>query len=318
MTRLYLGIDSSNYTTSVAICEEGKIIANLKRPLPVKEGECGLRQSDAVFAHIKNFPSLMEELSPILQGREVAAIACSTTPRDEEGSYMPCFLAGQAVASALCAAYGREVIPVSHQNGHIMAAVYSSNAQMLLDSPFAAFHVSGGTTEVLYTEPQGASFSVKLIGETADLNAGQLIDRVGVRLGLRFPCGPVLEALAQEADRAKLARPRISVKDCRCNLSGGENMAAALLAQTGDRALTAAFVMEFIAATLEAMRDDLRRRFPHIPIVFAGGVMSNKMLRERLSAKGPAYFAEPAFSADNAAGVALLAWRKETHEKGAE
>ncbi|MBQ3126368.1 MAG: peptidase M22, partial [Clostridia bacterium] len=290
-------------------CAEGKIIANLKRPLPVREGERGLRQSDAVFAHVRNFPSLMEELAPILRGHTVAAVACSLTPRDEEGSYMPCFLAGQAVASALCAAFDVPMIPVSHQNGHIMAALYSAGAEHLIGAPFAAFHVSGGTTEVLCVEPKENSFAVTLVGETADLNAGQLIDRVGVTLGLRFPCGPALEQLAAEADRKAVPRPRISVADCRCNLSGGENMAAQLLKKSGDRALTAAFVMEFIARTLEAMRDDVREKYPDIPIVFAGGVMSNRMLQARLAEPGPAYFAEPAFSADNAAGVALLGFR---------
>jgi len=315
MSLLYLGVDSSNYTTSVAVCENGRIIANLKRPLPVREGERGLRQSDAVFAHVKNFPSLMEELAPYLAGNRVGGIACSTTPRDEEGSYMPCFLAGQAVASALCAAYQTSLIPVSHQNGHIMAAVYSASAQVLLSAPFAAFHVSGGTTEVLHVVPSQCSFNVTLVGETADLNAGQLIDRVGVHLGLRFPCGPALETLAAQADIARLSKPRISVKDCRCNLSGGENMAKQLYAQTGDRALTAAYVMHFIARTLEAMRDDLRARYPEIPIVFAGGVMSNRMLQTSLASPGPAYFAEPAFSADNAAGVALLGWRTAQKEE---
>ena len=173
--------------------------------------------------------------------------------------------------------------------------------------------MSGGTTEVLYVRPQGTSFAVELVGETADINAGQLIDRVGVMLGLRFPCGPALEALAAESDTRQVPRPRITVKDCRCNLSGAENMAADLFRKPGDRALTAAFVMEFIARTLEAMRDDLRLRFPDIPIVFAGGVMSNRMLQTRLGANGNAYFAEPAFSADNAAGVALLGWRAAEH-----
>lgn len=307
MSRLTVGVDSSNYTTSVAVCREGEIIANLKRPLPVREGERGLRQSDAVFAHVKNFPSLMDELGTYLAGNTVECVAVSATPRDEAGSYMPCFLAGRVVATALCAATGAPLVETSHQNGHIMAALYSAGAEHLIGAPFAAFHVSGGTTEVLYTRPQGDSFSVTLVGETADLNAGQLIDRVGVTLGLRFPCGPALEALAAE-NRAKLPTPRISVKDCRCNLSGGENMAAKLLRETGDKPLVAAATMEFIARTLCRMRDQLRERYPDIPIVYAGGVMSNKMLAARL-ADANAYFAAPAFSADNAAGVALLGYR---------
>ncbi|MBR6709825.1 MAG: peptidase M22 [Clostridia bacterium] len=310
MAELFLGVDSSNYTTSVAVCADGEILANLKRPLPVKAGERGLRQSDAVFAHVKNFPSLMEELAPLLRSHTVTAVACSTKPRDAEDSYMPCFLAGQTVASALCAAFDCPMIPVSHQNGHIMAAAYSADALALLDAPFGAFHVSGGTTEVLYVSPSAEGFSVRLVGETADLNAGQLIDRVGVTLGLSFPCGPALERLAAEADLRALSRPKISVKGCICNLSGAENQAAALFSRTGDRALTVAYVMEFIARTLEAMRDGLRAEYPNLPIVFAGGVMSNRMLQARLAEPGPAYFAAPAFSADNAAGVALLGYRK--------
>ena len=307
MTECFIGIDTSNYTTSAAICTQaGEIVANLKIPLPVKMGECGLRQSDAVFAHIKNLPTLMQNLSKKLQGMKPIAIGVSATPRPVEGSYMPCFLSGIAAAEAFATAADITLLRFSHQEGHIMAAAYSSGAMHLLDEKrFAAFHVSGGTTEVLLTTPHASGFNIELFAATADINAGQAIDRIGVMLGLRFPCGKELERLA-EMNTKKIPKSRISVKDGYCNLSGLENMAAKLLQESGDSALVAAFTQQFVADTLIAMTNDLDVRIPSLPIVYAGGVMSNRYLQSRLRMRANTYFAEPQFSADNAAGIALL------------
>lgn len=307
MTECFIGIDTSNYTTSAAICTQaGEIVANLKMPLPVKMGECGLRQSDAVFAHIKNLPTLMQNLSKALQGMKPIAIGVSATPRPVEGSYMPCFLPGIAVAEAFATAADIPLLRFSHQEGHIMAAAYSSGAMHLLNEKrFAAFHVSGGTTEVLLATPHASGFNIELFAATADINAGQAIDRIGVMLGLRFPCGKELERLA-EMNTKKIPKSRISVKDGYCNLSGLENMAAKLWQESGDSALVAAFTQQFVADTLIAMTNDLDARIPSLPIVYAGGVMSNCYLQSRLRMRANTYFAEPQFSADNAAGIALL------------
>ena len=307
MTECFIGIDTSNYTTSAAICTQaGEIVANLKMPLPVKMGECGLRQSNAVFAHIKNLPTLMQNLSKELQGMKPIAIGVSATPRPVEGSYMPCFLPGIAVAEAFATAADIPLLRFSHQEGHIMAAAYSSGAMHLLNEKrFAAFHVSGGTTEVLLATPHASGFNIELFAATADINAGQAIDRIGVMLGLRFPCGKELERLA-EMNTKKIPKSRISVKDGYCNLSGLENMAARLWQASGDSALVAAFTQQFVADTLIAMTNDLGARIPSLPIVYAGGVMSNRYLQSRLRMRANTYFAEPQFSADNAAGIALL------------
>ena len=188
-----------------------------------------------------------------------------------------------------------------------MAALHSSGAPLAAGAPFGAFHVSGGTTEMLLATPDGTAFTVEKIGGTADLNAGQAIDRIGVLMGLSFPAGPALEVLARENSKP-IPRPRISVREGACHISGLENMATALFEETGDKPLVAAFVLRFIGDTLYAMASHLRRVYGEIPLVFAGGVMSNRIiaaaLRERLG--DGVYFAEPAFSADNAAGVALL------------
>jgi N6-L-threonylcarbamoyladenine synthase len=307
MTECFVGIDTSNYTTSAAICtKDGEVVANLKLPLPVKTGECGLRQSDAVFAHVKNLPSLMQCLSKELQGMKPVAIGVSATPRPLEGSYMPCFLSGIAAAESFATAADIPLVRSSHQEGHIMAAIYSAGAMHLLnEEKFAAFHVSGGTTEVLLVTPHANGFDIELFAATADINAGQAIDRIGVMLGLTFPCGKELEKLA-EKNTKKIPKSRISVKDGYCNLSGLENMATKLWQESGDAALVAAFTLQFIGDTLIAMTNELDARIPSLPIVYAGGVMSNRYLQSRLGERENTYFAEPQYSADNAAGIALL------------
>lgn len=303
----YVGIDTSNYTTSAAVCDsDGHVVANLKCPLPVAEGGCGLRQSDALFAHVKNMPELMARLDAALCGCEIAAVGVSTRPRDAEGSYMPCFLAGDAAARAFSAGRNIPVYEFSHQSGHIMAAAYSSGeAERLLSAPFCAFHVSGGTTELVRVEPKTAGFDVTLLGGTLDLNAGQAIDRVGVTMGLKFPCGPALEQLAL-ANTAKIPKPRICVKGLECNLSGLENLATGLYKKENNAELCAAYVLKFVGETLRAMTRNLREQYNDIPVLYAGGVMSNGIIKNMLRTEGNVYFSEPAFSADNAAGVALL------------
>ncbi len=305
--KVYLGIDTSNYTTSVALCnEEGNVIANIKKLLDVKEGEKGLRQSDAVFAHIKNFPILAKELNQHIVGYEIAAIGVSAAPRDVEGSYMPCFLTGVAVAEMLSSTHNAPIYKFSHQSGHIMAALYScGHLESLIKNDFVAFHVSGGTTEAVYVTPTENGFATEIIAETVDISAGQAIDRAGVMMGLKFPCGKELEAHAISNSK-KIPQAKTCVKNGKCNLSGLENMAKKLYDETNDKSLVSAFVLNFIAKTLVALTNEIRDKYPSTPILYAGGVMSNKFLQNTLSQFSDTYFATPEFSADNAAGIALL------------
>jgi N6-L-threonylcarbamoyladenine synthase len=296
MNRLFLGIDTSNYTTSASVADEnGRILKNVKRPLPVSEGERGLRQSDAVFAHIKNIPSLFEELGRV----DFDYIGYSAYPRDAEGSYMPCFETGHAVASAISAVCGKECMPFSHQAGHIRAALYSSGKDDLRYGEFLAFHVSGGTTELLHVQ----NGKIELVGETLDLNAGQAVDRIGVLLGLKFPCGPALESMAGDAAAPK---PKICVKGTDCNLSGLENKAKSMIESGEGKSVIAAYTLDFIAHTIFKMTINAREKYGNIPVIYAGGVMSNKRIRRQLEKNADTYFAAPEFSCDNAAGCALL------------
>lgn len=309
--RLFVGIDTSNYTTSAALCDEaGNVLCNAKLLLPVAEGERGLRQSDAVFHHVRNLPTVMAQLRQAVadagEDGEIVAIGVSARPRDAEGSYMPCFLSGMAAAETAGAMLGVPVLTFSHQAGHIMAALYSANATHLIGRHFAAFHVSGGTTEVLEVHPHGEHvFDVTLLGGTGDINAGQAIDRAGVYMGLRFPTGAEMERLAQTYT-GKLPQMRVSVQGMTCNLSGVENKARQMFDKEGDAAMTSAFVLDFVGRTLCGLRDGVREVLGDLPIVYAGGVMSCLRIRRMLAEEG-ACFAQPQFSSDNAAGTALLA-----------
>ncbi|MBR6514275.1 MAG: peptidase M22 [Clostridia bacterium] len=293
-----LGIDTSNYTTSMALCtKDGEIISNQKMLLPVKEGERGLRQSDAVFAHTVNLP----EVAKMLGKADICTIGYSAYPRDNQGSYMPCFLCGKAYAESLAALLDIPCYAFSHQRGHIRAALYSAHAEHLLGKEYLAFHLSGGTTEVLHVK----NGNIELIGGTNDLTAGQAIDRVGVMLGLKFPCGAQLERLAENGT---FKSAKISVNGYSCNMSGLENMAAKLYKNGEPKENVAAFTIDFVLRTLDKMTENLISDFGDLPLVYSGGVMSNKRIKDHFEKKYGAYFAEPAFSSDNAAGTALLAY----------
>lgn len=303
-----LGIDTSNYTTSVAILGfDGELIANVKRILPVEAGKCGLRQSDALFAHTKALPELVSEASTYLAGSRVIAIGVSTRPRNVEGSYMPVFLAGASVAKSLASVMGVPLYEFSHQCGHVMAALYSAGRLELLGREFAAIHASGGTTEILRVRGSGNGFSAELVGGTLDLNAGQVIDRIGVMLGMPFPSGKYLEAEALRFEGKLKCRPKITGAPMHINLSGLENMAAKLWRDGADIPEVAAFVFDFIGRAISKLISDYFSIYGETTVVCAGGVMCNSIIKKMLAERFDVCFAEPMMSADNAVGTAALA-----------
>lgn len=303
----YLGLDTSNYTTSCAALDtEKNILRQEKKLLPVKDGEAGLRQSDAVFHHTKQLPEVIEKLLPEkLSGLE--AIGVSVRPRNIEGSYMPCFLCGQTMAKGISAVTGVKVYETSHQIGHILAALYSAGKIPLIEKPFIAFHVSGGTTDCLYCKPcSDELLKITELGTSLDLKAGQAVDRVGLMLGLRFPCGKELEKLAVKSNHKWKVKPVI--KNGSCCLSGLENQCRKLISDGISKEDTALYCLKTIEVTVAAMtREAVLKTGRDIPIVYAGGVMSNKLIRASLEQEFGAFFAEPEFSCDNAAGTAVYA-----------
>lgn len=300
-----LGIDTSNYTTSAAIYTEDGTIIQEKKLLPVKKGEKGLRQSDAVFHHTVQLPQMIEAVFKKAQG-SVDCIGASAFPRRMEGSYMPCFLVGLGLAKSLSAALSVPYYEFSHQEGHIAAALYSAGQLALLEKPFLAFHLSGGTTDALLVHPDKEHIlKVELLAKSLDLKAGQLIDRVGLMLGLAFPCGPALQELAMQSDKSFKIKP--TVKDADCCLSGVENQCQTLLKRGEAPQNIAAFCLASVIAAVDAMVQSLYASHPGLPILFSGGVASNAQMQSYFKNKyNNVFFAEPIFSADNAAGIAVL------------
>jgi len=311
MKEVFLGIDTSNYTTSAAVCSGGNVIASFKMPLNVENNSTGLRQSVALFQHIKALPDLMEKVRKTIGDCSVMAVGVSDRPSSRKDSYMPCFLAGVAAASSASAALGVPLYRFTHQLGHIKAAAFSSGLPEELEKEMIAFHVSGGTTDVLHVKND----SVTRIGGTLDLNAGQIVDRVGVQLGLSFPCGPALEDLASKSSYKKAS---CHVNGFSCNLSGLENMSQKMISDGYSHEDVAAFIILSVCKTLDKIISNIKSapEYRDLPLLLAGGVMSNKLIKDFIQKKYGAYFAEPIFSSDNAAGVALLCEREYKRAKG--
>lgn len=300
-----IGFDTSNYTTSIAWFDGNNGI-NCSKLLPVKQGELGLRQSDAVFAHIKGLPELSGRLFSDIGEANITAIGVSTRPRAVEGSYMPCFMVGYTHAKLLSDLLHVPMIEVSHQQGHVAASLWSANRLDLMDTPHLAWHLSGGTTELLLIEPEDRNVKCTKIGGTTDISAGQLIDRTGQLLQLPFPSGKHLDSLSQSASMQDVFQ--VKCQKAEFSLSGVQNKVQQFHAQHNSPAETAAYCLRCVAQTVLKATKNAMKEYPGLEVVFSGGVASNAMLRERTAPLLPV-FAEPKYSTDNAIGVAVLAHR---------
>lgn len=300
-----IGFDTSNYTTSIA-CFDGVGGMNCSKLLPVKEGELGLRQSDAVFAHIKGLPELSGRLFSAAPKDAITAVGVSTRPRAVEGSYMPCFMVGYTHAKLLSDSLNVPLVEVSHQQGHVASALWSAGRLDLMDQPHLAWHLSGGTTELLLIEPDGKNVRCTKIGGTTDISAGQLIDRTGQLLNLPFPSGKHLDALSKEAKGEQLFK--VKCTGLEFSLSGVQNKVQQFNAAGADPAETAAYALRCVAYAVHKATENARKQYPGLEVVFSGGVASNSLLRKYTEDLNPV-FAEPQFSTDNAMGVAILAKR---------
>lgn len=305
----FLGIDTSNYTTSVCLYDDvTDTCTSMRRLLPVSSGQLGLRQSDAVFHHTQQLPTLFEELfsKAHCTPADICAVGASFTPRKVEGSYMPCFTVGSGVARILCTTLGVPLYELSHQQGHIASALYSTKRMDLIAKKHLAFHVSGGTTDALIVNDDDSTdvLPVQLVATTLDLNAGQLVDRVGLMLSLDFPCGKQLEQLALKNTEQINIKPTLKGVDC-C-LSGVENICKKALSDGKPHSYIAALCLKYIEETLYSMASKIIDKYGAMPTVFAGGVMSNSIIRENLSSRLDCTFCEPELSTDNACGIAVL------------
>ena len=262
-------------------------------------------------------PQVMEALGRRLNGAQIAAVCASARPRDGEDSYMPVFTVGLGHASVLASALGVPLYETSHQQGHIAAGLIGHAAP---EGPFVALHLSGGTTELVDCRDG----DLILLGGSADLHAGQLVDRVGVALGLPFPAGPALERLAVACpEKASALLPTsISRDGLSCHLSGVETQAQRLI-RAGEltRERIAAEVYDVLARTVARMLDGACRRTGARQALVVGGVASSALLRRlvgdrlgRLRSPARVIYGQAQYSADNAAGVASIGMRRYLEE----
>lgn len=305
---LTIGFDTSNYATSLAVFDTaaGEVVCDCKRFLPVRPGQLGLRQSDAVFHHTAALPDMMEDLAKKADLTQIRAVGVSARPRDVQGSYMPCFLTGLSAAAAFSLARGIPLVRTTHQQGHAAAALFAAGGASLFGREALIFHVSGGTTDLLHADAHG---NLQCLGTSGDLYAGQAVDRLGVRLGFSFPAGAQVSQMA--ATCGDPVRPRVSVRGMQCSLSGLQNQCEKLLADGAAPAYVCKYCLLCIAETLLRMARTALEQSPGLPVVFAGGVMSSDLVREYITARLPgARFVPGRFASDNAIGVSILAARE--------
>ena len=300
-----IGFDTSNYTTSIA-WYNGQTGVNCSELLPVREGELGLRQSDAVFHHTKSLPVLSGRLFSSVSDEKLYAVGVSTRPRAVEGSYMPCFMVGYSHAKMLADSYRVPLVECSHQQGHIAASLWSADRLDLMDTPHLAWHLSGGTTELLLVEPEGYNVKCTCIGGTSDISAGQLIDRTGQLLDLPFPAGKHLDSLWCDAHNQDIFR--VKCPEFTFSLSGVQNKVNQYFEECNNKAETAAYALRCVCNAVYTATKNAVKCYPGLQIVFSGGVASNRMLREFMKPFN-AVFSDPQYSRDNAMGVAVLTQR---------
>lgn len=319
MPELYLGIDTSNYKTSLAVIDEsGSIVFEKSELLDVKEGSRGLRQSDAFFQQSNRLPSYFDELFKTVDSDAIKAVGVSVSPRRVEGSYMPCFLAGKNAAHITATALGIPVFEFSHQEGHAAAILYDEELSYD-NSKSLFFHLSGGTTEFLLCEPDENGFKTEIIGGTKDISIGQLIDRIGVKLGYSFPAGPYLDEIADNYSSGKII-PDIEIKDGYFNLSGIETKLLRYIEESNnDINPVIAELFDKLALIIFESACYLSEKYSVNNVYIAGGVASSKSIRSRIllcksdkigrcsiNHVPQIIFGKAKYSGDNAVGIARL------------
>ncbi|TCS84037.1 O-sialoglycoprotein endopeptidase [Tepidibacillus fermentans] len=310
--KVFLGIDTSNYMTSICFIDENRnILYEAKKLLNVNLGKRGLQQSEAVYQHIKNLPELFKG-KQITGEYQLSGIAVSRAPRPVENSYMPVFQVGLTVAETMASTFSIPIYYTTHQEGHIAAGIYSSQ-ELPQQSSFLAVHLSGGTSEILLIKVIENGYEIEKIGGTLDLHAGQLVDRIGVLLGYPFPAGKHIEQLAA-THTEDFDRIPTSVKNYSFHFSGAETEAKRRLAQGTSPAQIARAIEHQIATSIgKALKNAIESNYPK-EILIVGGVAQNQYIRKQLrkmlekpTVGAKLFFADPAYSGDNAFGIANIA-----------
>lgn len=318
-----LGIDTSNYKTSIAVIDQNyNVIYDAREFLRVKRGERGLRQSEALFQHVQTIPELIERI-PVDLCNNLSAVAWSSRPRPIDGSYMPVFNAGISQGRSIASVSGVLGIGFSHQEGHIEAIRH--DISLNANEPFIACHFSGGTSEINIVKPRrrevvlnsGVFYKISNIGGSKDIAYGQVLDRAGVAMGIGFPAGEEMDKLAISACEATNMLTSIKVGNASFNLSGIDTQIKNII----DDELVKLKPEEFICEIFTKLADSIIKSVSQAcemtginKVIMAGGVTSSAYIRDYIKKSNAIkgcnlFFGKPELSQDNAVGIAILGGR---------
>ena len=308
---IIIGIDTSCYTTSIAaISLEKNIVLNEKIMLDVKDNSKGLRQSEGVFQHISNLGELSEKLKPLHDKYNIIGVCVSKKPRPIENSYMPVFTVGYNFGKAMANSLNCEFYETTHQENHIEASLL--NNKIVNRDKFLSVHMSGGTTEVLLLSRANKSieYNIEIVGGTKDISFGQLIDRIGIKLGYKFPCGKYIDKNAIDCDRKILNGLKTSVKEGYMNLSGLENQINKII-DLEDYKYISKLILDAVVRNMYKSLTYISKLYNINEVVFCGGVAASEYIKTNLSLKLRkekiySYFTKPEYSTDNACGCAII------------
>ena len=306
---IIIGIDTSCYTTSIAaISLDNKVIFNKKIMLKVRENTKGLRQSEAVFQHINNLGEMSDDLKNILKNYNICGVCASVKPRPLEESYMPVFTVGSNFAKLFSSLNKCPFYETTHQENHIEASLLTNKIKN--EKQFLSVHMSGGTTEILLVNKEKSEYKIDIVSGSNDISFGQLIDRIGVNMGYKFPCGKYIDENALKCSEKIEQGLKTSVKEGYMNLSGIENQVNKII-NNHSKEYISKLLLDTISRNLIKSLLYISKKYNIEEVVFAGGVsaskyISTKLKRELKKNNIIAYFTEQEYSTDNALGCALI------------
>ncbi len=306
---IVLGIESSCDETGLALYDSGRgLLAHaVHSQVAMHEDYGGVVPELASRDHIRRLAPLLREVLAKADCRkeDIAAVAYTAGP-----GLAGALLTGASFAAGLALALGVPALPVHHLEGHLLSPLLSSEPAGF---PFIALLVSGGHTQIMCVTRVGC---YELMGESLDDAAGEAFDKTAQLLGLGYPGGPALAALAElgTPGRFKLPRPMLNSGDFSFSFSG---LKTAVLTTARERSLTQQDKADLAAEFQEAATEVLATKALAAcrarglkTLVVAGGVGANKRLRERLdaAAKKPGIrvcYPEMALCTDNGAMIAF-------------
>jgi N6-L-threonylcarbamoyladenine synthase len=306
---LILGIETSCDETGVALYDAGtrQLLGHaVHSQVAMHEAYGGVVPELASRDHVRRLVPLVRTL---LERAGRAATEVTAVAYTEGPGLAGALLVGASFAHALAAALDVPAIGIHHLEGHLLSPLLGERAPAF---PFVALLVSGGHTQLMRVERAGA---YRLLGETQDDAAGEAFDKTAKLLGLGYPGGPAVSALADSGvpGRHKLPRPMLDSGDLEFSFSGLKT-AVSMLVKKGDarpadvaRAFVDAVVDVLVAKCVQALRETGMNR-----LVVAGGVGANRQLRAALDAEAArrgfeVHYPAPELCTDNGAMIAFAA-----------